>query len=534
MSSSAMDLNNSAARCCEVPAPACAYVSLPGCARASATSSGRLFAGTSFGTTRTFAATNTRTIGAKSLTGSKASLSTMLGLKSSEPLPIMPRVYPSGAVLATRATAMFPPAPLTFSTTTGLPQASASLSATRRALTSGATPGGNPTRMRTVCSGYPDCASASPAVDRNGSAKRIPTIAFLSMPCSSFPALSPLSRAAGAYFGTFLFTAYPCRRTSDAHEARRRRRLVPVEKPLVARRALAVAALVLRDRLLQVAVFRAREEARLVERGEALLGLLEVARLQVELARVFERAAVLGVDAQRFVVELLGAGEIRGRALAQAVAHQVVPVGVAGVVRALELVDRAGKVLGGDLRAHGGELVGRGLRAGRGVGGKGVGREQQRAGGEKAGDDGVHSGSVVRLSDTVVGVYRHLRGRFPNGCSASVRNYQSLTQCPDRTKSPDGLPPALAGAASMLTASRETLKKSFSEVSASATLAEPAPGTTPTGNAALPSLGRAHSCATEPAGMATGCNSFTVITVPWRFELASTVGTPAASTSKPT
>src|SRR5882672_135674 len=396
MSSSAMDLNNSAARCCEVPAPACAYVSLPGCARASATSSGRLFAGTSFGTTRTFAATNTRTIGAKSLTGSKASLSTMLGLKSSEPLPIMPRVYPSGAVLATRATAMFPPAPLTFSTTTGLPQASASLSATRRALTSGATPGGNPTRMRTVCSGYPDCASASPAVDRNGSAERIPTIAFLGMPCSSFPALSPLSRAPGAYSGTFLDRARSLALgvLVDGLRMRMRqgagRRLVPVIPPLVARRALAVAALVLRDRLLQVAVFRAREEARLVERGEALLGLLEVARLQVELARVFERAAVFGVDAQRFVVELLGASEIRGRALAQAVAHQVVPVGVAGVVRALELVDRAGKVLGGDLRAHGGELVGRGLRAGRGVGGKGVGREQQRAGDQDAVDCGLH------------------------------------------------------------------------------------------------------------------------------------------------
>jgi len=60
---------------------------------------------------------------------------------------------------------------------------------------------------------------------------------------------------------------------------------------------LAAVRLVLRDRFLQVAVFRARERARLVERGEALLGLREVARLQVELARVLERAAVLGVDA---------------------------------------------------------------------------------------------------------------------------------------------------------------------------------------------------------------------------------------------
>ena len=112
----------------------------------------------------------------------------------------------------------------------------------------------------------------------------------------------------------------------------------------VARRGLAAVRLVLRDRLLQVAVFRAPERARLVERGEALLRTGEIAGLQVELARVFERAAVPGVDAQRFVVELLGSREIGRRALAQAVAHQVVPVGVAGVVDALELVDRAGEV----------------------------------------------------------------------------------------------------------------------------------------------------------------------------------------------
>src|SRR6266446_2779196 len=108
-------------------------------------------------------------------------------------------------------------------------------------------------------------------------------------------------------------------------------------------------------------------------------------------------------------------------------------------------------------------------------------------------------------------------------------NYQSLTQCPDMTKSPDGLSPGFAGAASMLTASRDTLKNSFSEVSARATVAVPLPGTTPTGNAAPPSLGNAHSWATEPAGMATGCSSFTVISLPCRLELASTVGLPSAS-----
>lgn len=107
----------------------------------------------SFGTTRRFAATKICEIGAKSLTGSKPSLSYMLGLKMSEPLPTIPRVWPSGAALATRVAPILPPAPVKFSTTTGLASASESLSASRRAVTSGATPGENPTRMRTVCSG---------------------------------------------------------------------------------------------------------------------------------------------------------------------------------------------------------------------------------------------------------------------------------------------------------------------------------------------------------------------------------------------
>src|SRR5689334_20954226 len=59
---------------------------------------------------------------------------------------------------------------------------------------------------------------------------------------------------------------------------------------LVARGGLAVAALVLGDRPLQVGVFLAAEEARLVERGEALLGTVELPGLQIELARVLERA----------------------------------------------------------------------------------------------------------------------------------------------------------------------------------------------------------------------------------------------------
>jgi hypothetical protein len=62
-------------------------------------------------------------------------------------------VYPSGAVLATRSVAMLPPEPVTFSITTGLPQASVSLSPTTRATVSAGPPGTKPTRMRSGLSG---------------------------------------------------------------------------------------------------------------------------------------------------------------------------------------------------------------------------------------------------------------------------------------------------------------------------------------------------------------------------------------------
>src|SRR5690348_5866091 len=58
--------------------------------------------------------------------------------------------------------------------------------------------------------------------------------------------------------------------------------------------------------------------------------------------------------------------------------------------------------------------------------------------------------------DTVIGVYPALTRPDPERMQRGRENYQSLTQCPDRTNSPEGLPPGLAGAASMLTASRGT------------------------------------------------------------------------------
>src|ERR1043165_9029698 len=64
---------------------------------------------------------------------------------------------------------MLPPAPVTFSTTTGLPHEAPSFSAASRAEMSGATPGEKPTRIFTACSGYP-CANACVATHRTAAA----------------------------------------------------------------------------------------------------------------------------------------------------------------------------------------------------------------------------------------------------------------------------------------------------------------------------------------------------------------------------
>src|SRR6267378_731990 len=124
MSTCAMYLNSSAARCCDVPTPAWPYESLPGCALASATSSATVLTGSSGGTASTFAAMNTCEIGAKSLRGSNGSVSYRLGLMTSDELPPISNVVPSAVALATRSVATLLPAPGTFSTTNGVPQTS--------------------------------------------------------------------------------------------------------------------------------------------------------------------------------------------------------------------------------------------------------------------------------------------------------------------------------------------------------------------------------------------------------------------------
>src|SRR6476646_8558118 len=60
------------------------------------------------------------------------------------------------------------------------------------------------------------------------------------------------------------------------------------------RDVLVAVRLVTGDGALKVAVLRARQEARLVEGAEALFRCRQVAGHQIQLARILERAAVLG------------------------------------------------------------------------------------------------------------------------------------------------------------------------------------------------------------------------------------------------
>src|SRR5258708_15143430 len=111
------------------------------------------------------------------------------------------------------------------------------------------------------------------------------------------------------------------------------------------------------NRLFQGAVFSAPQPADLVERGETLLCLWQVAEHQIELAGIFQCPAVLGVDAQSLVVILLCGGVVRQRALAERVTHHIVPVGVAGVVDWFQLSDGGSPFLLANQRAYLGEPV---------------------------------------------------------------------------------------------------------------------------------------------------------------------------------
>ena len=153
MSTPAKVLSSSPPTCCGVPMPGLAYDSFPGCALASAISSARLFAGTSLLTARMLDMTSRRAIGTKSRAGSKLGLLCSDGPIVSAPLALQNSVKPSGAAFATRSPATLPAAPGRFSTVTGTFHASLNFCANRRAVTSVALPGVNPTMMRTGLSG---------------------------------------------------------------------------------------------------------------------------------------------------------------------------------------------------------------------------------------------------------------------------------------------------------------------------------------------------------------------------------------------
>ncbi len=85
----------------------------------------------------------------KSFTGSNGIAFSVCGTTAIGPIGITMIVAPSGAALFTASAAMRPAAPGRFSTITGCPIVSLSLSATTRAMRSAVPPGANPTRIRT-------------------------------------------------------------------------------------------------------------------------------------------------------------------------------------------------------------------------------------------------------------------------------------------------------------------------------------------------------------------------------------------------
>jgi hypothetical protein len=75
-------------------------------------------------------------------------------------------------------------------------------------------------------------------------------------------------------------------------------------------------------------VFCAGQKAQLVERRQVLFGLGHIVDHQPGLAHILMRAAVFGVDAQRFAVMFEHQRHVRVRALADRVRIEVVIVGV--------------------------------------------------------------------------------------------------------------------------------------------------------------------------------------------------------------
>src|SRR6266511_2409567 len=95
------------------------------------------------------------------------------------------------------------------------------------------------------------------------------------------------------------------------------------------RRSLACLAAVLRDFLLQVGVFLARDQADLLQRRQMLFGLGEIVYDEVRLADVLVGATVAWVELQRALI--VSEGEIELAGVAIGVAEIILDVSVARI-----------------------------------------------------------------------------------------------------------------------------------------------------------------------------------------------------------
>ena len=115
--------------------------------------------------------------GLTSLSGSKAVFITC-GISVRMLLAVIMMVWPSGGAASMACTAMAPPAPGLFSTTTGWPMSAASWSATMRATTSMVPPAGAGTSMRTglsvqaMAAGRVSARAAAQTVRRSGEKRK--------------------------------------------------------------------------------------------------------------------------------------------------------------------------------------------------------------------------------------------------------------------------------------------------------------------------------------------------------------------------
>jgi hypothetical protein len=109
------------------------------------------------------------------------------------------------------------------------------------------------------------------------------------------------------------------------------------------------------DHLLEVGKLFAARRAQLLEQRHVLPCLVDLPGLHIELAQIFERALVLGVELERLAIEGIGLLGVAG--LAQAEAHEVVDVGMlVRLQHRRQLGDRGLEILGLDLGTDRGEV----------------------------------------------------------------------------------------------------------------------------------------------------------------------------------